>query len=186
MQEQYLKNVELLEQAVRTDAAIFPIAGHKKKDGTLDIERNLKIWRQALEPFYKTLLWEGGAPGFDASKTPLQEDPYLVFFPAPESETPKGGCRRRVEALLSGVWVQENRLVSARVISRFGTNQVSAVSAAQAEGNSHLPRVFAQITSPMIIASPATNRYTAMVRFSGEMLKGSPRVIETTPFVAAQ
>jgi hypothetical protein len=95
-------------------------------------------------------------------------------------------CRRRVEALLSGVWVQENRLVSARVISRFGTNQVSAVSAAQAEGNSHLPRVFAQITSPMIIASPATNRYTAMVRFSGEMLKGSPRVIETTPFVAAQ
>ena len=90
MQEQYLKNVELLEQAVRTDAAIFPIAGHKKKDGTLDIERNLKIWRQALEPFYKTLLWEGGAPGFDASKTPLQEDPYLVFFPAPESETPKG------------------------------------------------------------------------------------------------
>lgn len=90
MQEQYLKNVELLEQAVRTDAAIFPIAGHKKKDGTLDIERNLKIWRQALEPFYKTLLWEGGAPGFDASKTPLQEDPYLVFFSAPESETPKG------------------------------------------------------------------------------------------------
>ena len=56
------KNIELLKQAVETDAVIRPIAKHRKPDGSLDIEGNLLLWNKALEPFEKTRLWEQGTP----------------------------------------------------------------------------------------------------------------------------
>lgn len=58
MLEKYRKNIELLKQAVETDAVIRPIAKHRKPDGSLDIEGNLLLWNKALEPFEKTRLWE--------------------------------------------------------------------------------------------------------------------------------
>lgn len=51
------ENRRLLEQAIRNDAAIFPIAHHRKADGTLDVEGNLKVWLAAAKPFTKTYLW---------------------------------------------------------------------------------------------------------------------------------
>ncbi len=80
--DKFLKNRELLKKAVEENAAIFPIEKHKMSDGTLDIEGNLSVWNKAMEPFYKTYLWEDGAPGFDPQKTPLQENPYFVFVPS--------------------------------------------------------------------------------------------------------
>lgn len=86
MMELYRKNGELLEKAVKENAAIFPIEHHRKADGNLDVEGNLKVWNKALAPFHKTYLWEQGAPGFDPEKTPLQENPYFVFVPAEEEQ----------------------------------------------------------------------------------------------------
>ena len=57
MLEKYRKNIELLKQAVETDAVIRPIAKHRKPDGSLDIEGNLLLWNKALEPFEKTIRW---------------------------------------------------------------------------------------------------------------------------------
>lgn len=39
----YEKNIKLLEEAVKTDAVIRPVAKHRKEDGSLDIEGNLKL-----------------------------------------------------------------------------------------------------------------------------------------------
>ena len=89
MLEKYRKNIELLKQAVETDAVIRPIAKHRKPDGSLDIEGNLLLWNKALEPFEKTRLWEQGTPGFD-DRDPLQEEPYFVFVPAPDEEKCRG------------------------------------------------------------------------------------------------
>lgn len=88
--ECYQKNALLLREAVEKDAAIFPISRHRKEDGGLDVESNLKVWKQAMEPFFKTKLWEDGAPGYDKEKTPLQDDPYFVFVPAPDGTAARG------------------------------------------------------------------------------------------------
>ena len=80
MLEKYRKNIELLKQAVETDAVIRPIAKHRKPDGSLDIEGNLLLWNKALEPFEKTRLWEQGTPGFD-DRDPLNPILYLYRRP---------------------------------------------------------------------------------------------------------
>lgn len=85
----YEKNVELLKKAVEADAVIRPVSKHRKADGSLDIEGNLKIWNQAMEPFEKTKLWEKGTPGYD-DRDPLQPEPYLVLIPAPQKEARRG------------------------------------------------------------------------------------------------
>lgn len=89
MVDVYKKNGELLEKLIESDGAIFPIANHRKADGTLDVEGNLELWRKAAEPFVKTPLWEEGAPGFNAEETPLQENPYFIFVPSKQTE-PRG------------------------------------------------------------------------------------------------
>ena len=82
------ENRRLLEQAIRNDAAIFPIAHHRKADGTLDVEGNLKVWLAAAKPFTKTYLWPEGAPGFDPEKTPLQERMYFAIEKNVKADTP--------------------------------------------------------------------------------------------------
>lgn len=89
MLEQFKKNIPLLQKVVETDGAIFPIAHHRKEDGSLDVAGNLAVWDRAAAPFYKTYLWENGAPGFDREKTPSQEEPYFIFVPS-KSEKPRG------------------------------------------------------------------------------------------------
>ena len=86
----YRENIILLENAVAEQTAIFPIAKHRNKDGTLNIEGNLQVWNKAMSPFHKSVLWEEGAPGFDKKKTPLQDNPYFIFVPSVEPKVKRG------------------------------------------------------------------------------------------------
>lgn len=83
----YEKNVELLRRAVEDHKAIRNIAYHRKPDGTLDVEGNMQLWNDCMEPFEKIQLWPEGAPGYDG-RDPLQEQPYIVFIPA------EGNCEK--------------------------------------------------------------------------------------------
>ncbi|MBQ6551691.1 MAG: alpha/beta hydrolase [Lachnospiraceae bacterium] len=86
----YEKNIEILKDAVENHRAIRNIKFHRKPDGTFDIEGNLQLWIDCMAPFEKIPLWEEGAPGYDKEKTPLQEDPYMVFVPAEGQAEPRG------------------------------------------------------------------------------------------------
>jgi len=88
--DKYYDNARILKETVETHKALFPISRHRKEDGTLDVEGNLKVWIEAMEPFNKTILWKDGAPGFDKEKTPLQDNPYFVFVPAKDQSTKRG------------------------------------------------------------------------------------------------
>lgn len=72
------KNVELLRKAVEEHVFIRNISQHRRPDGELDVEGNLRIWDDGMREFEKIYLWEGGAErdrtGVDAA--------YLVFVPA--------------------------------------------------------------------------------------------------------
>ncbi len=62
----YEKNIRLLENAVLTRAVIRNVSMHRKADGSLDVEGNLKLWDKAMEPFEKISLWEPHkTPGYD-------------------------------------------------------------------------------------------------------------------------
>lgn len=84
----YIKNCELLAEAVANHTFIRNISKHRKEDGTLDIEGNMKLWNEAMEPFLKIKLWDK-TPGYD-DRDSLQPEPYLVFIPAPEGTRTKG------------------------------------------------------------------------------------------------
>lgn len=86
----YEKNIAVLRDAVENHRAIRNIKYHRKPDGSFDVEGNLKLWIRVMEPFEKIYLWEEGAPGYDAEKTPLQENPYMAFVPAPDCDAPRG------------------------------------------------------------------------------------------------
>ncbi len=85
----YEKNREALAQVVAEGAAIRPVSKHTKPDGTTDVEGNLTQWRGLMSRFETIPLWEDGAPGFD-DRAPLQLEPSIVFFPAPDPSAPKG------------------------------------------------------------------------------------------------
>ncbi len=79
----YEKNIEVLQDAVKSRSVIRHVSRHRNPDGSMDVEGNLTLWNQGMEPFEKMQLWEKGmTPGYDASVT-LQPEPYLVFIPAP-------------------------------------------------------------------------------------------------------
>ena len=77
----YQANYETLKQVCRERSVIRNVSKHRKSDGTIDREGNLKIWNDALARFRVTLLWEDGAPGYD-DRDPLQPPPSLIFVPA--------------------------------------------------------------------------------------------------------
>lgn len=81
------KNIELLKEAVKNRVFIRNISKHRNPDGSFDVEGNLKLWNNGMKPFYKMKLWEN-TPGFEKD-APLQEEPYLVFIPAPEDSKVK-------------------------------------------------------------------------------------------------
>lgn len=78
----YRVNIETLRRAVENHAFIRNVSQHRLPDGTLDIKGNLELWNHGMEPFVKTPLWEH-TPDWD-DRDPLQQEPYLVFIPAPE------------------------------------------------------------------------------------------------------
>lgn len=89
-QAMYENNFDTLEQIVRERAVIRHVSRHRKPDGSFDLEGNLKLWNDAIARFEQIPLWEGGAPGFDAEKTPLQPEPSIIFVPARGTEEPRG------------------------------------------------------------------------------------------------
>ena len=77
----YQKNYEELAKVVAEKAVIIPVAEHRKPDGSMDVEKNLKTWNKALERFEIIRLWpEGKTPNYD-DRAPLQPEPSIVFVP---------------------------------------------------------------------------------------------------------
>ena len=87
MDGNYEKNAALLADAVARHAFLFPVKNHRLADGTLNVRGNLDVWNTAMEPFFKTPLWEK-TPGWDA-RGALQREPYFVFVPAPRPDAHK-------------------------------------------------------------------------------------------------
>ena len=85
----YEQNYAVLKQVCAEKAVIRPVAQHRRSDGSMDIEGNLRLWNRVLERFQRIPLWEDGAPGFD-DRDPLQPPPSLVFVPARNAEKPRG------------------------------------------------------------------------------------------------
>lgn len=85
----YEKNREVLKQVVAEGAAIRHVSKHHLPDGSTDVEGNLTQWRGLMERFETIPLWENGAPGFD-DRAPLQLEPSIVFYPAPDNTAPRG------------------------------------------------------------------------------------------------
>lgn len=83
------RNRAVLDQVVKEKAIIRNVSKHRNPDGTLDIVGNLKLWNTVMARFEKIQLWENGAPGFD-DRDPNQEEPYIVFVPAPGSSKKRG------------------------------------------------------------------------------------------------
>ena len=83
-------NYAVLEKMVQEDAIIIPVAQHRKPDGTFDLERNLKLWNDAIQQYEQIPLWEEGAPGYDGDKTPLQPQPSLIFVPGQNGGKKRG------------------------------------------------------------------------------------------------
>ncbi len=88
--KKYESNRETLEKIVAEKAVIRHVSRHRKPDGSFDIEGNLKIWNDAINRFDLIPLWEKGAPGYDAAKTPLQPEPSIAFIPSPDRVRPRG------------------------------------------------------------------------------------------------
>ncbi|MBR4702652.1 MAG: alpha/beta hydrolase [Oscillospiraceae bacterium] len=85
----YEKNYDVLKQVCAEKAVIRPVSQHRKPDGSMDIEGNLRLWNEALARFEVLPLWEDGAPGYD-DRDPLQPPPSLVFVPSPKADKKRG------------------------------------------------------------------------------------------------
>lgn len=83
----YRVNIQLLQEAVERRAFIRSIKEAFLPDGSYDVEGTKRLWNEAMRPFLKTKLW-AETPGRDG-RDPLQEEPYLVFVPAPEGSEKK-------------------------------------------------------------------------------------------------
>ena len=78
----YQKNYDELKKVVEEKAIIIPVREHRKPDGTMNIERNLKRWNEVLSRFEVTPLWpKGKTPNYD-DRDPNQPEPSIVFIPA--------------------------------------------------------------------------------------------------------
>ena len=82
------ENRATLEKLCEERSVIRPVSRHRKADGTIDREGNLRIWNDAVRRFRETLLWEDGAPGCD-DRDPLQLPPSLIFVPC-AGDMPRG------------------------------------------------------------------------------------------------
>ena len=74
------QNYKILEKLVEEKGVIIPVAEHRLPDGTFNLERNLKLWNQAVQQFEQVPLWEG-APPATTLKEPLfsQSRPSFLF-----------------------------------------------------------------------------------------------------------
>lgn len=86
---EYQKNIEILEKIVAERASIRHVSKHRKPDGSVDVEGNLKLWNELMERFDKIWLWEGETPGFD-DRDQNQTRPHMVFIPAEGDKAERG------------------------------------------------------------------------------------------------
>ena len=85
----YRENYDLLKQVCAEKSVIRHVSKHRKPDGTIDREGNLRIWNDAVARFRVTPLWEDGAPGWD-ERDPMQIPPSIIFVPTPHAEEKRG------------------------------------------------------------------------------------------------
>ena len=85
----YEQNRSILTETVSAKTSIRHVSKHRKPDGTIDVEGNLKIWNSVTERFEQIRLWEEGAPGYDGRDL-LQPEPSIIFIPAPKSAKKRG------------------------------------------------------------------------------------------------
>lgn len=84
----YERNIEVLKQLVAEHAFIIPIEKHRGQDGNINTEQFKANWEVKMEALDQIKLWDK-TPGFDERDT-LQKEPYMVFIPAENQETPRG------------------------------------------------------------------------------------------------
>ena len=82
-------NYDMLKQVCREKSVIRNVSKHRKPDGSIDREGNLKIWNDAVERFKVTLLWEECAPNWD-DRDPMQIPPSIIFVPARRTGEKRG------------------------------------------------------------------------------------------------
>ena len=85
----YEKNRALLTKVVSERTSIRHVSKHRKPDGSIDIEGNLKLWNDIMEEFDQIPLWENGAPGYD-DRDSMQTQPYIVFIPSIVTKANRG------------------------------------------------------------------------------------------------
>ena len=85
----YQKNRDELTKVVSERVSLRHVSKHRKPDGSIDIEGNMKLWNDLMERFDKIWLWENGAPGFDG-RDPKQTQPFLVFVPSADTKLVRG------------------------------------------------------------------------------------------------
>ena len=52
----YETNIEVLQDAVKSRSVIRHVSRHRNPDGSMDVEGNLTLWNQGMEPFEKMQL----------------------------------------------------------------------------------------------------------------------------------
>lgn len=85
----YESNYQTLVRICTEKSVIRHVSKHRKADGSLDIEGNLKIWNNAIAQFDQIPLWKDGTPNYDG-RDPLQPQPSIIFVPARKEEEMRG------------------------------------------------------------------------------------------------
>lgn len=81
-------NYQILKEVCDNKEVIIPVSEHRKPDGSMDIEKNLKTWNKALSKFEQIKLWDK-TPNFD-DRAPLQPEPSIIFVPGLNQTTKTG------------------------------------------------------------------------------------------------
>ena len=81
-------NYQILAEIVEKDEAIRNISIHRKADGTMDVEGNLKLWNSLVERFDCIKLWDK-TPNYD-DRDPNQIEPNIIFIKAQNTDERKG------------------------------------------------------------------------------------------------
>lgn len=73
-------NIAVLRKVVEERSVIRNVSKHRKPDGTMDIEGNLKIWEETMARFEKIKLYDK-IPDFNENDK-VNSEPFIVFIPA--------------------------------------------------------------------------------------------------------
>jgi acetyl esterase/lipase len=81
----YSMNRKILDKVIKERQIIRNVSIHRKADGTMDIESNLKLWNTVISKFEQIQLWEDGSPNYNEN-VKLQPQPSMIFVPSPTAE----------------------------------------------------------------------------------------------------